>query len=73
MQKISVNVMFTHIISKKGIKRNGEKAIAETFKEYTQLEYMKVMGELEPGSLKKSQKRGALSAINLIKEKDLEN
>ena len=38
-------------------------------KEYTQLEYMKVMGKLNPVSLTRSQKKVALMSINSIKEK----
>ena len=39
------------------------------YKEYTQLEEMKVMGELKPDSLTRSHKKGELRSINLIKEK----
>ena len=39
------------------------------YKEYIQLEDMKLMKGLNPGSLTRSQKRGALRAINSIKEK----
>ena len=66
-QKIAVYVMFMQIIAKKGIKRHYESSIASMYKEYTQIYYIKVMGALEPNSLKKSQKRGALREIKLIK------
>ena len=39
------------------------------YKKYTKLEDMKVMGALNPDSLTRSQKNGALRAINSIKEK----
>ena len=39
------------------------------YKEYTQLEDMKLMESLNPESLTRSQKKGALRAINPIKEK----
>ena len=39
------------------------------YKEYTQMEYMKVMGSLEPEILKRLHKKGEPWAINLIKEK----
>ena len=39
------------------------------YKYNTQIEYMKVMRELDLDSITKSQKRGALKAINLIKNK----
>ena len=38
------------------------------YKYNTQIEYMKLMGALESASITKSQKRGALRAINLIKD-----
>ena len=43
--------------------------MAAMYKEYTQLEDMKVMGALKPESLTRSQNKVALRAINLIKEK----
>ena len=39
------------------------------YKEYKQLEDVKVMGALNPGILTRSHKKGALRAIDLIKEK----
>ena len=39
------------------------------YKKYTQLEDMKLMGTLNPDSHTRSQKKIALRAINLIKEK----
>ena len=69
MQKLSVDVKFDQTTAKKGIKKHGESAVAATYKEYTQLEDKKVMGVLKPESLTRSQKKGALRAINLIKEK----
>ena len=42
------------------------------YKDYTQIEDMKVMGALNLYRLTKSPKRGALCAINLIKENMLE-
>ena len=69
MHKLAMDVTFTQMTAKKGIKKHGEIAVAAIYKEYTQLEYMKVMGALNPDSLTISQKKGALRAINLIKEK----
>ena len=60
---------FTQMASKKGIKKHGNRDVAAMYKEFTQLEFMKVMGALNPDSLTISQKKGALRAINLIKEK----
>ena len=69
MHKISLYVMFTLMTEKKGIKIHGKRTTESMYKEYTQLEDMKVMRSLEPGILTKSQKIGSLRAINLIKEK----
>ena len=69
MHKLAVDVTLTEMTAKKDIKKHGEIAVAAIYKEYTQLEYMKVMGALNPDSLTISQKKGALRAINLIKEK----
>ena len=55
--------------SKKGIKNHGERVVADMYKEYIQLEDMKVMGEMDPGSLTQSQKKVSLRSINLIKVK----
>ena len=69
MYKISMDVTFTQMKSKKRIERHGEQEIASIYKYYTHIENTKVMGALDPDSLTKSQKRGALCAINLIKGK----
>ena len=39
------------------------------YKEYTQLEAMKVMGALKHGIIIISQKKGSLKSINMTKEK----
>jgi hypothetical protein len=67
--RIAVNVMFTQMTATKGIKMFGEKAIAVMFKEYNQLNDMTVFGRTDPDALTSSQKKGALRAVNLIKEK----
>ena len=64
IHKLAVDV--TLMTAKKGIKTHGERAVAAMYKEYTQLEEIKLMVALEPG-LTISQKKGALRAINLIK------
>ena len=66
IHKLAVDVTFTQMTAKKGIKTHGERAVAAMYKEYTQLEEIKLMVALEPG-LTISQKKGALRAINLIK------
>ena len=67
MHKLAVYVTFTPIMAKKGIKKHGERELAAMYKEYTKLEYMKVMGSMNPDIITRSQKKGALRAINLIK------
>ena len=69
MHKLAVDVKFTLMTSKKGIKKRGERAVAGMYKEYTQLKDTTVMGSLNPDRLTKTQKKGALRAINVIKEK----
>ena len=67
--RIAVDVMFTQMTAAKGIKLFGEKAIAVMFKEYNQLNDMTVFGRTDPDKLSPKQKKGALRAVNLIKEK----
>ena len=53
----------------KGIKLFGEKVVAAMFKEYKQLNNMTVLGKTNPESFSINQKRKALRAINLVKQK----
>ncbi len=53
--------------AKRGIKLYGEKAIAAIFKEYQQLEDLKVLDRIDPLLLSEDNKRKALRAVNLIK------
>ena len=69
MHKLAVDATFTQMTAKKGIQKHGEGAVEAMYKEYTQLEEMKLMVELKPDSLTRSQNKGALRSINLIKEK----
>ena len=69
MQKLAVDVTFIHMKAMKGINKHGDREVEDLYKEYTQLEYMKVMGALDPDSLTRSHKKGSLGAINLIEEK----
>ena len=57
MHKLAVDVTFTQMTDKKGTKKHGEREVADMYKEYTQLEEMKVMGELNPYNLTISQKK----------------
>ena len=57
MHKISVDVAFTQIKSKKGLKRHNKRAIESRYKDYTHIKDMKVLRALNPNSLKNSQIR----------------
>ena len=66
--------MFTQMNASRGIKEFGERAIAAIFKEYKQLNDgafagKPVVGEINPDTLTPEQKRKALDAVNLIKQK----
>ena len=67
-----MDLILTQITSKKGIKKHVERAVSALYKEYTPLEYMKVMVALYPGRLTILKNKGALRAINLIKENEAE-
>jgi len=67
--QIATNVMFTQMSAKKGIKMFKERDVAAMLKEYTQLDDMNTVGPLDPDKLTPEQKRKALPAVNLIKEK----
>ena len=69
IHKLAVDMTYTQMTAMKGIKKHGEREVTATYMEYTQLEDMEVMGSLNPDSLTISQKKGALIAINTIKEK----
>ena len=64
-----INVCFTQMSAKNGIKTYKERAVAAMLKEYKQLEDMAVFRPQDPKLLSKTQKRQALQAVNLIKEK----
>ena len=51
MHKLAVDMTFTQTTAKKSIKKHGEREAEAMYKEYAQLEDMKVMGELNPESL----------------------
>ena len=72
--KIATKVMFTQMNAKEGIKRFGDRAIAALFKEYKQLDEGATKGRpvvvpIDPDQLTHEQKKQALYAVNLIKEK----
>ena len=73
MQKLAVDVTFTQMRSKKCIKKHEKRAVALMYKDYTQPEYMMVMGVLDPNSLTRSQKKVSLWAIYIKKKNGVGN
>jgi len=61
--------MFYSDDSKEGDLTYGERVVAAMLKEYKQLNGLKVFVPENPANLMDKQKRDALCAINLIKEK----
>jgi hypothetical protein len=55
--------------AKAGIKKHGQVAVDALFQEFLQLHDLDVFDGQHAGKLTKSQKRAALRAINVIKEK----
>jgi hypothetical protein len=66
---IAVKVAFTPMGTSKGIKTYGERAVAVMFTKYKQLNSLNVFDKVDPDGLTFAEKRHALRAINLIKEK----
>ena len=58
MQKLAVDVTFTHMKAKKGTKMNVESTVATMYNGCTILETMKVMGSLNPNSLTRPYNKG---------------
>ena len=72
--KLACEVVFTQMTAKKGFKQFGTKAVAAMIKEFTQLNEGAVPGKpvVEPtdaSTLTDTEKKKALRAVNLIKEK----
>ena len=70
----AVNVMFTQMSAKEGIKHFGERAVAAIFKELKQLDEGAMPGKpvVQPIDINKltvENRKAALNAINLIKQK----
>jgi hypothetical protein len=59
----------TQMTAKAGIKQFGRAAEEALMKEFAQLEDLSVYQSVNPHSLSQEQRKGALRAINLIKEK----
>jgi hypothetical protein len=74
MLKRAVGIMFQQMSAKKGIRTFGERAIAAMIKEFQQLDQGAVPGKpvvdpVDPTTISHDEKRQALEAVNLIKEK----
>jgi hypothetical protein len=61
--------IFTQMTAKKGIQKHGQLAIDALFKEFEQLHDLDVFKAQDGKKLTKAQKRGALRAISMVKEK----
>ena len=64
-----VHYCFNQMSAKDGIAKHGQDAIMALFKEFSQLHNKKVFKAIKASDLSKQQKRDALYALNLIKEK----
>ena len=74
LMKIACDVIFTQMSANAGIKKHGEAAVAAMIKEYTQLNEGAVPGKpvvvpTDATTLTEEEKKKALPAVNLIKEK----
>ena len=72
--KLACEVVFTQMTAKKGFKQFGAKAVAAMVKEFTQLNEGAVPGKpvvvpTDASTLTDTEKKKALRAVNLIKEK----
>ena len=65
----TVNICTTQMTVKKGTATYGKRAVDAIFKEFAQLDDLKVFGLLKPSKLTRAQKRMALRVIVLVKEK----
>jgi len=68
-KKLVFGHVMTQMTAMAGIKKHGKAAEAALMAEFAQLEDLTVYESIDPTSLTKEQRRGALRAINLIKEK----
>ena len=57
------------VTAQAGIKEHGKAAEAALMKEFAQMEELSVYESVDPKTLTSEQRRGALRAINLLKEK----
>jgi hypothetical protein len=65
----AVAYVMTQMTAKAGLKKYGQAAVVAMVQEFGQFEDLKVYEPVDPATLTKVEKKGALRAINLIKEK----
>ena len=63
------HLMFNQMPAKKGIEKHGQVTVDAMLKEFSQLDDMSVFEGIDASTLMTEQKKEALRAINLIKEK----
>lgn len=68
-KEIAKHITITQMSANAGIKKHGRKAEEALMIEFAQLEELNVYEPLDPNTITHAQKKGALRAINLIKEK----
>jgi len=61
--------MMTQMMALQGIRKHGQKAVDALFSEFCQLDDRMVFEPIDASTLTREQKKAALRAINLIKEK----
>jgi hypothetical protein len=69
VQKYVTGFVMMQMTAKAGIKKHGQVAVDALFDEFLQLHDLGVFQALDPTKLPRAQKKGALRAINVIKEK----
>ena len=72
--KVATDIMFTKMSAKSGIKKFGEKTVADMIKQYRQInkgpmEGKPVVTYIDHETLSYKDKRKAIKSVNLIKEK----
>ena len=61
--------MFNQMTDKAGIRKHGQKAVDALFKDFAQIDTKGVIKTIKASDLTNAQRKNALRAINLIKEK----
>ena len=69
LHKVVSHFIMTQMTATAGIKKHGDKAVSALMSEFTQLDSKSVFTPVDATKLTRAQKRAALRAIKLIKEK----